>query len=171
MSDQNKQGLGIATTGLWRDYIVESADASKRQQIVNAVGLRLAGILIGSGYKTDLGNNVFLWRPTLLEDSELPGVNYRDISATQLDTGTIGAFRWALDIEMQVITAGSTSVQAMREIINDIYTAIGTDRSWGDLALSTEQLSDDITIDQQDRLITGATIKMTIIYDAPLWRT
>lgn len=161
--------LGVATGGLWQDYLIDRPEASKRQMIVNAVGRRLNTILAAAGYKTDLGSSIFLWRPMPFEEAELPAANYRDVAGSPEPDGPIGQFRWGLDIDIQIVASGSSSPQSMRDLIQDVYRAIGTDTRWGGLAVYTGQPSDEITVDQQDKFFTGAALKLRIIYDSPLW--
>ena len=143
--------------------------ALKRQQIVDAIKTRLQGILIANGYATNLGNNIFEWRVTNLNSAEFPACVYRDVSNAKQD-GAIGSFRWALNIEIQLVTDGETSAAEIRKLIADVYKAIGTDVRWGGLAVTTEQPeSDEMDVEQHEKKQAGALIKLSIIYDANMW--
>ncbi len=67
--------IGISTDGSGITTLTLSemvmADAARRDQIVAAIVIRLKGILVSSGYQTDAGRNVFLWRTTPLGQSEV----------------------------------------------------------------------------------------------------
>lgn len=142
---------------------------STRQDIVDAVTTRLKTIQKSGGYNTDLGYNVYEWRPGALEQSELPSVIVRDLGAEAMD-GAIGQFRWSCMIECTITAAdGTDTMQTMRWAIEDVYTAIGTDCTWGGLAQYSEQPSDSIEVDQEEHLIAGARVAFRIIYDTARW--
>ena len=143
--------------------------ALKRQQLIDALDARLKIIKTANGYLTNLGNNVFEWRVTNLNSIEFPACIYRDVSNTKQD-GAIGSFRWALNIEIQLVTDGETSAAEVRKLIADVYKAIGTDITWGGLAVTTEQPdSDEMDVEQHEKKQAGALIKLSIIYDANMW--
>lgn len=141
----------------------------KRQQIVDAIKTRFQGITIANGYNSNLGSNVFEWRVTNLNNTEFPACVYRDVTNIRQE-GAIGSFRWALNIEIQLITDGGTSAAEIRKIIADVYKAIGTDSKWSGIAVTTEQPeSDEMDVEQHEKKQAGALIKLSIIYDAPRW--
>ena len=145
---------------------------TKRQQIIDAVRTRLQSITVTNGYDFNLGNHVLEWRTTILNENEIPGIVFRDVQNIKIEGGPVAYFRWGLNIEIEVITQGGTSVTDIRKMLGDVYKAIGTDPKWGGLAILTEQPNnDEIQSEQQERKITGASIRLQIIYDSPLWET
>lgn len=143
---------------------------TKRQQIMDAVKARMETISIGNNYSSNLGERIFVWRLSNLADTELPAIVIRDVSNSAVENATIGMFRWALGIELQIICSdGSTTADQLRAMIQDVYTAIGTDTVWSALANLTTQPSDEMQIVQEDRIIGGATIRFNIEYDSALW--
>jgi len=143
---------------------------TKRQQIMDAVKTRLQGITVANGYDFNLGSHVFEWRTTTLNDNEIPGIVFRDVQNVKIEGGPVAYFRWGLNIEIDIITQGGTSIADIRKMLGDVYKAIGTDHSWGGLAILTEQPNnDEIQSEQQERKITGVSIRLQIIYDSPLW--
>lgn len=145
--------------------------ASIRQQIMTAMDTRLKTILVANGYETNLGQKVYAWKATPLDDVDLPALEYRDIANDRLEGGPIGKFRWALTIEIGIVAASaSTTIADVRKMLNDVYKAMGTDETWSTLAQWTEQPSDKVEIEQQDKIIGGAKILFNIVYDAPKWQ-
>ena len=143
---------------------------TKRQSIMNAVKTRLQSITVANGYDFNLGSNIYEWRTTALNDNELPGIVFRDTQNIKIEGGPVAYFRWGLNVEVEIITQGGTSITDIRKMLGDVYKAIKTDDTWGGLAITTEQPnSDEIQSEQQERKITGAAIRLQIIYDAPLW--
>lgn len=147
---------------------------SKRQLIVAAVGARLAEITTLNGYDTNLGAHVFAWRPLenqLLGKEELPAVIYCDIAAHPVDDGTIGAFRWMLDMQLDIYLAdGANTATTARKCLSDIYRALGKDILWSGLANTTHQPEDELEINQEENIVGHVTVRFSITYDAALWR-
>lgn len=142
---------------------------SKRQQIISALDTRLKTIKTIAGYQTNLGNNVFEWNNKPLAANEMPGLIYRDVSNSRQE-GAIGKFRWGLNVEIEIMTSGSTAAADVRKMLADVYKAIGTDVYFSALAVTTEQPeSDEMQIVKEDKKIGGALIKLSIIYDAAKW--
>lgn len=144
---------------------------SKRQQIVDAIKTRLQGILTVNGYNSNLGSNVFEWRTQTISASSLPALAFRDISANRVEDGPIGIFRWSLNMELEIVAeSGSSTPAEIRKMIADAYKVIGVDPKWGDLAQFTAQPeSDEMQFEQSEKIIGGASIKFSIVYDTPKW--
>lgn len=141
-----------------------------RQQIIDAIQTRFEGITVVNGYNSDMGLHISQWKATPLNADDFPALEYRDIACNRVDGAPIGFFRWALNMEIEIVTAsGATTITDVREMLADVYKAIGTDETWGALAQWTEQPSDAVIIEQQDKIIGGAKILFNIVYDAPKW--
>jgi hypothetical protein len=142
---------------------------SIRQQIITALDTRLKTIKKTASYKTDAGNNVFDWLDRDLADSELDAIVYRDktneISAEGFD---VSGNRVRVEIEAKTKQASGTAAR-LREIIEDIYKAIGTDESFGGLAIESSPAGESIDIDQVDTIRGNATIAIDISYMSPKW--
>ena len=68
---------------------------------------------------------------------------------------------------MKASATGGTNAAVMdslRDAVADVYDSISTDDTWSDNAEWTVQVSDDMGIDQDNRTIAGANIKIDIIY-------
>jgi hypothetical protein len=140
---------------------------SKRQQIIEALDTRLKTILTAGGYKSNIGQHVFEWKTTPFAEEELPGITYRDITSNRGAEGPVNKFRWAMNIELDIVAQATPGT--MRDMINDVLKAIGTGPTWGGLAQGTRQPEVEIQVEQENKIITGAAMKFEIVYDAPLW--
>lgn len=147
---------------------------SIRQLIITALDTRLKTILVSGGYATNLGWNVFEWRSTDLQESELPALIYRDISSGEALAITImGASskrEYPLDVEIEVKGAdGSTTPAQMRSMIADVIKAIGTDPTFGGLADMTEYNGDETSVLQEDKIMGSTLMRFRIIYRTKIW--
>lgn len=142
---------------------------SIRQQIMAAVVARFEGIKKASGYKTDLGLSIAHWRPVPWQDADLPACTIRDTSAENLPA-TTRSFNNVITVDLDIsCSSGSTTITDAYGIIADVFAAIGTDPTWGDLAFTTHVPENEIAVDQEDKIIAGVTIRMIIEYSAARW--
>jgi len=100
---------------------------SIRQLVVTALDTLLKTILVANGYNLGLGSNVFWWRDTPLQVSELPGLVCRDTNDTMVRA--IGQHEHALTIEIIALLESSDSGASIRQATADIIKAIGTNVS------------------------------------------
>jgi hypothetical protein len=144
---------------------------SIRQDIIDAIDTRLKTILISNGYNTDIGNKVFHWRNTNLTEAELPGIIYRDPSTNEKEHHGV-ARGWVNKFQVEIVgfdtLAGTTPAQ-MRLITEDIYNAIDVDDLWGGLAHDTTPISDEIDIQNKDKISGAASVIIEIDYLASKW--
>ena len=142
-----------------------------RQQIVDAVKVRLQGILKSAGYLTDVGNNVYLCRSVPLTDEELdagPQLNIWDIDKT---TTAVAAkvHEHTLTVHVFLAAVGTGMDTLIRQIEADISKALNqptngldgrlwaTDAAPGGLAFYTMNTKSGYEID-------GATKRRTGLY-------
>lgn len=142
---------------------------SIRQQIMAALDTRLKTIKTTGGYKTNAGQNVFDWLDRDLADTELDAIIYRDRTddLTPLSTRKFEN-RVTVEIEAKTKQAAGTA-RRLREIIEDIYKAIGTDETFSGLARSTRPEREEIDITQQDKISGAATLSISIVYETTKW--
>lgn len=139
---------------------------SIRQQIIDAINTRLKTILKANGYETNLGQNVFEHRTTALGDSELPGINFKDVGCdvSQEDIA-IGQHGYELIMEAEItVKEGSTTAVQIRKMIADVIKATGVDPRWGGLAVSTSPVSDSLKFEQSEKIIAGALLTYSIMF-------
>lgn len=142
---------------------------STRQDIVDAIDTRLKTIKTTAGYKTNAGNNVFDWLDRDLADSELDAIIYRDKSSV-MDMSDFDSKMSSVIVEIEVKTKSTTTTAAqVRKMIEDVYKAIGTDETWGGLALQTMPKTDDINVQQSDKITGSGTIMIEIQYESAKW--
>ena len=94
-----------------------------RQTLIDNIKTQLQTITTGNGYETNLGSNVFEWRETPLQQSELPGIVIRDPSNQQ--TKTFGKHESVLKLEIEIYTQGLPVVT--RKAIADVIKCIGVE--------------------------------------------
>jgi len=141
---------------------------SIRQQIISALDTRLKAILTTGGYETNIGVNVFDWRSESLEESDLPALIYRDISAeTTIDT--MASFAHKMTLNILVAVQNSTPMAEIRKIIADIDKAIGVDHTYGNLALMTERISDESGVEIDEKKFAGCQIVYVITFRTSGW--
>lgn len=156
--------------------------AIKRQTIMTAIKTRMQGILKTSSYQTDIGNHVITDRPRLLgpdgsigsaivEASELPCVIISDPQDDIApDTFTTDLHRLTVELEVRAENSATTETE-VRKMMADVYKAIGTDTTWGGVAVSTERIPPDEKIHiQGDKIIGGALIKIAVVFQTDAWQ-
>jgi hypothetical protein len=143
---------------------------SIRQQIITAIDTRLKTILTtGGSYKTDAGLHVFDWLDRDLADSELDAIIYRD-RTNEITPETIQNYSNKVTIEIEAKTKQATdTARQIRKIVEDIYQAIGTDDRWGGLAIDTQPVSEEIDIQQTDKIAGSAKLTIAIEYEKEKW--
>lgn len=145
---------------------------SIRQQIVDAVDTRLKAILKSAGYETDLGKNIFAWRATNLENSELPGAIWRDTDCDDSNAtiGSIGYHLHSLTMEVDLRAAdGATTPASLRTLVTDLQKAIGADVTWGGLAIRTTPMKSPLIVEQEEKIIGGANVTFAIEFYTKKW--
>lgn len=143
---------------------------SIRQNIMTAVDGRLKIITTANGYNTNAGAHVFDWLDRDLADSELDAIIYRDKSNEISDSG-FGTVINTVTVEIEVKTkSASTTAAQVRKMIEDVYKAIGTDDTWGGLALTTIPQTDEIDLSQVEKIAGSAMIIVKIQYNTATWQ-
>lgn len=136
----------------------------RRQTIVDNIVTRFKTILISGGFHTDLGNNVFKWRSVKLEGGDLPAAIVRDVSDDPGTPRTEGTDAHLLSVEVELVVALGSDDDEVRKMIADIYQAIGNDERWTGEARSTIWGGDELLVEQNERLISGAIARFQVDY-------
>lgn len=89
---------------------------SRRQQIVEALKSILETI-------ASLSSNIFEWKDSNFQESDLPGIDIRDISEDVEVKG--GRHFYTLTIEIEAKVSASTSTAQARTVMADIITKMG----------------------------------------------
>lgn len=142
---------------------------SIRQQIITALDTRLRTITIANGYKTNAGAHVFDWLDRDLADTELDAIVYRD-PANEISQETFSQVDNRVRVEIEVKTkSASTTAAQVRKLIEDVYKAIGIDETFGGLAHEAQPVSENIDIQQADKIMGSATVVIEIYYVSTKW--
>ena len=149
--------------------------ADKRDQIMSAFVAGMKNILEENGYNSDLGANVFEWRPKIIDPSgsgyvpteqdELPALHVRDPLDKAVTIEQDGSEDHELTLELEIAHEGGAAGAAMRGQIADVRKAIGVDVTWGGLASDTsrEMTAETIRV-QADRTFFRTLIRTKITY-------
>lgn len=142
----------------------------KRADILSAVKTRLQTIATSSGYITNLGRNVGLWRTVPLSDAELPFCNIRDTMEEVTDDSQGGAVgrmvRRQVTVEFEIVSPDLTSIRNCQE---DVEKAIGVDETFGGLATRTQPVSSELLANQERDAIAGVLLTVRIDYRTGRW--
>ena len=141
--------------------------AITRQTIVDNLKTLLQTITVANGYYTALGSNVYLFRAIPMQADELPAVVIFDKSNEIDSEGMNGSYNiWShtLKVTLQIVCAGSTVDTTVRKLITDIYKALGSDNTLTETCTLIDAVSDTIEIEQESKLIAGASIELNIKY-------
>lgn len=145
-----------------RHFVSTSASDTLRQRVISALDTRLKTITIANGYKTNLGNNIFGWRVIDLQESELPGAEYKDNEETTVIA--VGTHLHTLPIEITINTQGGTSAEDARKLIADVVKCIGADTTFSGLAQDAFIGGSTMAADQKENKIIEMTVKVIIEY-------
>jgi hypothetical protein len=132
----------------------------RREDIIGALETRLKTISVVNGYHTALGSHIFVWLPAVINESERPAANVRDMDDS-IVRSSVPYDTHEMSVEIDV---ASTTVTALRQAIYDVYKAIGTDPTFGGLAIDTALLGDAFEVDQLEKVVTGAVISVTVTF-------
>lgn len=105
---------------------------SRRQQIIDQIKTLLATVTIANGFKTDVGSNVFEWKSTDFQDTDIPGIDVRDPDEAVETRG--GRHFYNLTIEIEAKVSSSATTNEAREVLADIQTLMGSNQNLGGLA-------------------------------------
>lgn len=149
--------------------------AVKRNTLMAAVVARFQLITTVNGYYSNLGSNVFEWRPRILsetgggyvptEQDELPALHVRDALDEVTAINLKGEETHSLTLELEIAHEGGATGVTMRRQIADVLKAISTDTKWNGAAISTSQEYTTETIRAQaDRSFFRTLLRVKIIY-------
>lgn len=113
-----------------------------RDQIMLAVENRLRDILQINGYNTNLGSNVFPWELADIPDTSRPAVTCRDVSREIIQHVASHMHKLTIELEMFPLSTDAAPADSIRLFIQDVVNAIGTDTTWGGLAITAHVIGD-----------------------------
>lgn len=132
---------------------------SIRQRLISAIDTRLKTILIASGYKTNMGQNIFEWKTDPFQASQIDGLTYRD-PKEQRELGC-GIYDLTLPLEIEI---ASTTPAQVRKCLADLEKAVHVDPTWGGLAFGSDIDANEMAIEKKEHVYTGSKITVNIYY-------
>ena len=143
---------------------------STRQQIITALDTRLKAIKVSGGYQTNAGLHVFDWLDRDLADAELDAIVYRDRSNGREVISTRGLTRNTMFVEIEVKTknAAGTASQ-VRKLLEDVLKAIGTDETFNGLVKTARPGTDNLDIQQAEKIKGSGDFTLSIEYETGKW--
>ena len=140
---------------------------SKRESIIQALKTRLEAIAPPT-YQTALGTNVFIHKSTGADEANVPFANIKDVTRRSVQRGLQSSYDVRdneLDVVISLIAAdGDTADTTARSMVQDVIQAIGTDETFGGLAIRTDINEDRLNVNQDDKKVAGAELDITIFY-------
>lgn len=113
---------------------------------------------------------VHQWRPSNLAQSELPALVVCDPSCPVTAAAEIGRYTHQLTIEVEGMAKASGSpapakaAEAARALVNAIVAAMGSDPTWGGLALRTSYTGRDLDVGQAEGTVGLCGVNFVIEY-------
>ena len=139
--------------------------SSKRQQITDALVVKLATILTANGYQTDVGASVFTWRRHPLTADEVPCLVVADIDLNRDYSGSsIGQVNNVLTLKVAGFASSSTTLADARKIEEDIVAAIGDWETAGGLANWVQVESSFMVMEQHEGVIGAVEVTISATY-------
>lgn len=138
--------------------------APLRQQILDAVVTRLNTITTSNGYNLQIGAKVYDWRMNPIAPAGLPAIEVRDKAVTTELTTLDGAASHRLALEIVVLAAGKTAPAVVRQGLQDIHTALHTDRTFGGLVDSFTPDGTDIDVQSDEDLLAAGQYSCSMTY-------
>lgn len=149
---------------------------SYRQQIIDAMATRFAGINGGSNYFNDLTDaKVFVWRQAEIQAADMPCVVVVD-STEDVEPLSIGGpgnsrVRATLNVEVMAAvvdpsesTTPAATATLARKLVQDLIKAVGVDSSWGLDNCWTQIRQTDIDVQKGNRYAAFGYLRLAIQY-------
>ncbi len=131
---------------------------SRRQRIITELISVFAKLTKLYGHKTNLGSNVFEWKTTPFQETDLPGMDLRD-TGEAVEVKGLNHY-YTLTIEIEAKMSASTSTALAREVIADIMTIIGQNCTLNGLVTNLKPVENELLDFEQANKKFG-TITMT----------
>lgn len=143
---------------------------SRRETLIQNIITQLETISVANGYETNIGANVFEWRETPLQESELNCITVRDTNnSTEI---AIQKHEHTLNLDVEIFAKNSTP-QLMRKAIADVVKCIGVEAKKATpftVAQSVKPVSDEVIENDQEKVsFSGILLKFEIEYVTDPW--
>ncbi len=142
---------------------------SIRQQIIDELICIFGKLTKLYGHKTNLGSNVFEWKTTNFQESDLPGIMLRDTTET-VDTRGLRHF-YTLTIETESKFQASTTTNIAREVIADIICVLGQNVTLGGLVYNIRPVEIELlNFEKTDKNFGTVLINFEVEYSTELFQ-
>lgn len=140
---------------------------SVRQQIIDAVKTRLQDITPAAGFAFDLSDGVDEWPGGNISPNRLPCACVSDPADKPLNYLSPDHVDHEMTVEITTIVRSTPA--ASRALVAEVLRAVGTDPTWGGLAIDTNPTGVEWHVEQREHLFCGALITLTVKYRTQLW--
>jgi hypothetical protein len=138
---------------------------------MDAWGVMLQTIRQKDGFDTDAGANVFEWRRTALQDSELPALEYRD-SQDEVSENTIQTWEHTLTIKVRISVKEDPPMPVIRKIIADILKAYRDDVTLETVgAMLANYVGDESDVEHVEYKYASSIVTITLRYLTDEWNS
>lgn len=143
--------------------------SSTRQQIVTALDTLMKTIKVVNGYQTNAGLNVFVWRSTPLEQTDLPAILLRDTTDPIDAEGVTDRADHLLTVEFALYASGATADAASRTLVEDVLKALGTSPTLSGKCYDMRPTASNLVAEHQDIRLAAASLTIQIRYRTSRW--
>jgi len=136
---------------------------SRRQKIITEFFSVFTKLTKLYGHRTNLGSNVFEWKSTPFQETDLPGISIRDTGEEVVVRGLQHVYTMSLELEARV--SASTSTAMAREVIADIMTVIGQNCTLDGLIVNITPVSNSLLdFEQANKKFGTISMEFTVQY-------
>jgi hypothetical protein len=141
---------------------------SVRTSLMAAVATRLQAVTVANGYATGIGSSWRSWQAAPPKWDALPVLQAIDPTSAPGPVA-YGKRRHALEVQVQVLLPGGTSLATLRAYAADLLAAVGTDPTWGGLAVATQPTAVSLDPGESENVSDGVSLTLEIAYETALW--
>ncbi len=144
--------------------------ANEQQDIIDAIIARLKTVTTANGYTSDIGKDVREWDIARDSAEEVGKQSITDVRDNgDVDVTDKDFFEHDMPVEITVHVAGGTAVTQARDIIYDIYRAIGTDPELSSLVNKTSPQNHRVEVDQGERRVSRVVVNIYCKFSTRKW--
>lgn len=140
--------------------------SSRRQQIIDALAIRLHTITLVNGYATNAGVNVFVWRKHPVTPAETPCLLVQDGELNREYGVTIAKVKNTLTCNILALTVDSkaSTPELARMMEEDIVKCMATWDTAGGLADRLLVTKSSPSMEQHEQMVGMVQITVEIVY-------
>lgn len=143
---------------------------NRRDSILAAIQARFLTITVPT-YHTNFGTAVYLWRSKQLMDDNLPAGVIRDLRDDFLEPRPHDSDHHRMTVQIEVMNKpGTDGATFARHAMADVIKSIGTDYTWGGLAITTEILNTEMQVEEAEKVVTGGIVTIAVDFRTVAWQ-